>query len=127
MADRNFVGAEARVFVENLRLTAYVGVGRLERQDPQVVVVGISCELMERAFEKDEISATLDYVPIVKAVRVLALNSERRLLETFAQEIAAVCFESPKVGKATVTVRKPNKLPGCDAVGITRVFVRAEG
>lgn len=113
---------ETWVYVERLDLLAYVGIGAKERRMPQRVVIDLCCQVDLGA--QDELSATFDYAPVVKEVKSLCLENDRKLIETLAQEIARACFADARVTKVRVSVAKPRKLPGCDAVGTTRTFRR---
>lgn len=114
------------VFVEGLALSCYVGVPDEERNTPQTVLIDIACTARSPRVEGDEIDATVDYAPIVRKVRALGVSTrKRKLIETLAEEIAAICFEDSRVAIAEVTIRKPRKLPDCDAVGVRRTFERS--
>lgn len=110
------------IHVEGLELLAHVGLEARERSTPQCVIVDIDCMLTDPAVVGDELTESIDYVPIVHSVRKLALRKRRRLLETFAQEIAEVCFKSLRIIEARIRIRKPRKMHRCEAVGITRTF-----
>lgn len=110
------------VHVEDLHLEAYVGLHAPEREQLQTVAVDVSCTLEEPRVMDDDLAQSVDYIPIVEKVKALALTRKRRLIETFAEEIAEACFENARVKSVVVSVRKPYKLPGTRSVGITRTF-----
>ena len=107
------------VFVEGMRLSCRVGVGDEERSAAQTVLVNFACALKPSDIV-DDVSDTVNYADLVKKIR--GIVGERRLLETLALEIAAVCFQSHRVVSVSVTLRKMNILSEVDAVGVTRVF-----
>ena len=115
---------QTTIHIEDLRLNAYVGLHAPERDQLQVVAIDITCILTDPNVPNDDLERTVDYVPIVEQVQTLAINRKRRLIETFAEEIADVCFKNALAQSVIVSIRKPNKLPAVAAVGITRTFER---
>ncbi|MES2931487.1 MAG: dihydroneopterin aldolase [Patescibacteria group bacterium] len=115
------------VHIEGLIVSAYVGWGTKERSHSQNVRIDILLELDEASTLDERLQSTVDYVPVAEAVRLLAATKRRRLIETLAEEIAETCFRNANTQRATVSVRKPQKLPNSDAVGITRTFIRKGG
>lgn len=120
----SFTSTHTTVLVEDLRLEAFVGQHAPEREQTQVVSVGITCTLIDPDVKDDDLDTSFDYVPIVEEVKALALSRKRRLIETLAEEIAEACFANVRVATVVVSVRKPHKLPAVAAVGIERTFER---
>ena len=121
-----FTSTGTTVFIENLELRCRVGKHAPERKTLQTVIVDVACEVSPAAISSDFMRASVDYVPIVSGIKALGDESKsRKLIETLAEEIAKICFQDPKVSKATITIRKPKKLPGVEAVGVTRTFTRS--
>ncbi|HWU24402.1 MAG TPA: dihydroneopterin aldolase [Candidatus Paceibacterota bacterium] len=120
----SFTSTSTTVMVEDFRVEAFVGQHAPEREQLQVVSVSIICTLINPAVINDELENSFDYVPIVEEVKALAVSRKRRLIETFAEEIAKACFAYPHVKSAVVSIRKPHKLPSVAAVGIERTFER---
>lgn len=120
----SFHSTHTTVHVDDLRLEAFVGQHAPERDQLQVVSISITCALENPNVPGDELENSFDYVPIVEEAKRLAVNKKRRLIETFAEEIASVCFTSARVKTVVVSVRKPHKLPAVTAVGIERTFER---
>jgi 7,8-dihydroneopterin aldolase/epimerase/oxygenase len=119
-----FTCANTTVFVSKLQIPAYVGLHAPERDALQMVEIDITCTLKNANAEGDDLSQSVDYVPAVEAVRALALQKRRRLIETLAEEIAVECFMQENTKSCEVSIRKPHKLPGTSSVGITRTFTR---
>ena len=120
--------SETKVFIENLRLALHVGAGSQERNAKQTVVINITLDIKNSEVVKDDLSLTVDYSDLTKQIRVLSSNrSKRRLLETLASEIADICLANSLISRVSITIRKLNKLPDTDAVGVTRVFEAKKG
>lgn len=115
---------QTTIHIEDLRLDAYVGLHAPERDQLQAIAIDITCTIADAAVPEDDLERTVDYVPIIEEVRKLASAHKRCLIETLAEEIAAVCFGNARAKSVLVSVRKPHKLPAVAAVGITRTFER---
>jgi 7,8-dihydroneopterin aldolase/epimerase/oxygenase len=112
------------VLVEGFRVDGYVGHQAPERKVLQPIDLDIVCTLTDPEVSDDELENSFDYIPLLDTLRALAQHHPRRLIETFAEEIARECFACTRVADVTVSVRKPNKFPGVAAVGTTRHFTR---
>lgn len=112
------------VLIEDFHLETFIGELEPERNQPQVVSVSIACSLRKPDVPDDNLANSFDYVPIVEEVRTRAVRHKRRLIETFAEEIAEICFANSLVKATTVSVRKPHKFPAISAVGTQRTFER---
>ena len=119
-----FSSTHTCIEVKDLRIEAYVGLHGDERDHPQTVSISIECTLEHPEVPGDDLSHSCDYIPIMEEVRVLALSKRRRLIETFAEEIAGICFQNTNVKSVLVSVQKPHKFPSVEAVGTTRTFER---
>ena len=116
---------ETVVHVTGLEVPAFVGLHIEERQVPQTVVIDIECVLRRPVVQNDDLSESVDYMPIVNAVRTLASYCQRKLIESLAEEIAVVCFKNKHVHECRIRIRKPRKFPDCAFVGVTRTFKRS--
>jgi dihydroneopterin aldolase len=111
---------DTTVLVEGFRLQARIG----HDKKKQTVSVGFSCSLNKPNVPNDLLSHTFDYYPIIKKIKTIAQSKSRHLIETFAQEIAELCFENVLVEDVVVSVRKVRKIENVAAVGVTRTFKR---
>ena len=119
-----FRSISTTVLIEDLLVPTWIGLHQPERNEQQNVRIDVYCELKKPNVPNEKLAQSVDYVPIVSAVKRIAAEQKRRLIETFAEEIAAICFENDNVARVTVSVQKPHKIPQVSAVGTTRVFER---
>lgn len=112
------------ILVDSLRLESYVGVSREERKALQTIEADIRCELTQPHITRDSIDCTISYSDIVATIHALMNEQEFVLLETMAEEMAKKCFCDARVERVKISLRKPNKLPSCAAVGVERIFTR---
>ncbi|HEX8591429.1 MAG TPA: dihydroneopterin aldolase [Candidatus Paceibacterota bacterium] len=120
----NYICSRTQVRVEDLHLEAYVGLYAPERDQLQTIAIDIVCELENPEVLDEDLANSVDYVPLVEEVKGLTKSQRRHLIETLAEEIAQVCLRKERTKTVLVSIRKPHKLPGVKAVGITRLFER---
>ena len=113
-----------QILIEGLLVPTWIGHRQPERNEQQNILVNITCELRFPSVPSEKLAGSVDYGPIVNTIKTIAGERKRRLIETFAEEIAEICFENTNVLRATISVRKPHKLPQVAAVGCTRIFER---
>ena len=119
-----------RVFIEGLDIEAIIGVHDWERTaaQPLLVDIGMSVDASVSA-GSDAVDDTVDYAAVAEAIGTLAAQSRHQLIETFAEEVAAMILGrfGPKVSEVTVCIRKPRAIPNARNAGIeiTRSTARA--
>ena len=107
------------IVVRKLRLPVFIGVPEEEREKAQDVKVSLVIETKEGLNDlQDEIAGTIDYYQVTEAIRTLAGERPRKLIETLAEEIAALVVESFGARAVTVEVEKPI-LVNCEGVVVT--------
>jgi len=112
-----------KVFVRGLMIEAEIGVydHELDRRQPLVVDV----ELDVAAGGWRHLADTVNYESVVAAAKAIAAAGHIGLVESFAQRLAAACFEEPRVLRARVRVEKPQALaPDAAAAGVEITAVR---
>ena len=95
------------IVIEQLELSAHIGVPDDERATPQRLAVSLRLEV-ERGFRElgDDLRNTVDYFAVCQAVKALAGARPRRLIETLAEEIAAAVLRDFAVAAVEVELRK---------------------
>jgi len=114
------------VIIRGLAVHAHVGVGALERRAPQTVVVDVEIRLANPIITRDHMSASVNYVSVIRLIEETAVMEYAVLLETLAERIASHILEDERVADVIITITKPRKIPNCDAVGVRRTFQRGE-
>jgi dihydroneopterin aldolase len=96
-----------RIRVNQLRITAFIGVSEEERRRAQSLEVDLDLVPAQAWNElEDELSGTIDYFAVSEAVRDLAASRPRRLIETLGHEIAVQLLANYPLREVEVTVRK---------------------
>jgi 7,8-dihydroneopterin aldolase/epimerase/oxygenase len=95
------------IHIEALELRARIGVSAAERAQPQRLTVALTLEPVAglRGLG-DRIEETVDYAAVCAAVGRLAGEGERSLLETLAEEIAALVLERYPLRAVEIELRK---------------------
>jgi dihydroneopterin aldolase len=95
------------IHIEQLELTAHIGVPEAERAEPQRLTVNLTIEPVRTFGELDDrIENTVDYFAVCEAVKALVAARHRRLIETLAEEIAALVLEQFAVRAVEVELHK---------------------
>lgn len=114
-----------RITVIGIRAWGHHGVFADERRHGQPFVVdvelGVEAPRVERV---DELSQTLDYAVVARAVASVVEGEPVKLIETLAARIADRCMADVRVSEVTVTVHKPEAPIGVEfadvSVSVTR-------
>ncbi len=95
------------IHIEQLELTARVGVPDAERAVAQRLTVSLTIEPARGFGDLDEkLERTVDYFAVCEAMKELAAARPRKLIETVAEEIAALVLERFAVCAVEVELRK---------------------
>lgn len=105
-----------QIVIRGLELVTHIGVPAEERADPQKLRAHLTLEVA-RFPDHDNIEGTVDYKAVADRVRELSAEKERQLIETLAQDIAAVVLDEFDVGKIRLEIEK-FILPETDWVGV---------
>lgn len=100
-----------RIYIRDLALRCIIGLYPEERKNKQDILINIMMETDLRAAGKsDALKDTVDYKAIKLAILDFVENSSFNLIESLAEEIAAICLKDKRVQSATVTLDKPGAL-----------------
>ena len=108
-----------RISIEELEVSARVGVTEKERSQPQRITLDITV-WPERSFEtlQDDIGQTVNYVDICRTCRELVQARDWKLIETIASDLTSHLLGGFPVTAAEVEVRK-FVLPNTKHVSVT--------
>jgi dihydroneopterin aldolase len=107
------------VFIRDLRIDTVVGIYDWERRIRQTVILDLDMGTdIRRAAKSDRIDDTLDYKAVAKRVMQYVSEQEFQLVETLAENVAAIVMSEFKVPWIKVTLHKPGAVSGSKSVGI---------
>jgi dihydroneopterin aldolase len=108
-----------KIFVNNLRVQAILGIYPIEREQVQEVVISLEIETdCSTAAASKDLADSLDYAALADAVAALTINGKYLLIETLIEDIALHCLQQPLVQGISVQVEKPQAVARADSVGI---------
>lgn len=108
------------IVIRDLRVEALVGIHRRERHVLQTVSIDLEIGVPGAAvFASDKVADTIDYEQVALKIRALAAAGHFRLVETFADRIAAMLLNEFRAPWARVSVAKVGILANARYVGVT--------
>ncbi len=116
-----------RVFIEALELEASIGVLDHEAAARQPLIVDVTLELEGAPWKTGRLETTVDYRDIVLRAQDIIGRGHIRLVEDFAEDLAAACLELPHVGTVTVRAVKPDAVAAARAAGVEITRLRDAG
>ena len=108
------------IVIRDLRVEALIGIHRRERHVPQTVSVDLENGVPGSAvFTSDKVADTIDYEQVALRIRALASSWHFRLVETFADRIAALLMNDLGAPWVKVSAAKAGILANAKFVGVT--------
>lgn len=110
-----------RVFIRGLELQARLGVYAHEKVGPQRIVVHVELDVRDDGPDvgEDDLARVVDYEQVVIAARQAVACGHVLLVETLAEQIAALALRDARVLRARVSIEKPDAFSDVSAVGVT--------
>ncbi len=109
-----------RVFINDLVVETIIGIHPWEREIPQRLVLQLEVSVDVAAVAAtDDIDLTVDYSHLAERVSVFIRAGRYRLLETLAEETAAMIQREFGVGWLRLSVGKPGAVTTAGQVGVS--------
>lgn len=108
-----------RMFISGLEVETLIGVHDFERRAPRRLELDLEfpCEVAAAA-RTDQLEDALDYDQLAAEVRQFAHGARFRLIERFAEQLAARLLARFALPWVRIEVRKPAAVVGAKAVGV---------
>ncbi len=107
------------VFIRELQVDTVIGVYDWERKVRQIVVLDLEmANDNKRAARADEISDALDYAVVCTRLREFIENSQFQLIETLAEQVAAIVLDEFSVPWLRLRLCKPGAVAQARGVGV---------
>jgi dihydroneopterin aldolase len=108
------------IVIRDLRVEALIGIHRRERHVLQTVSIDLEIGVPGSAvFTSDQVADTIDYEQVALRIRALASSGHFRLVETFADRIAALLLNDLGAPWVKVSAAKVGILANAKFVGVT--------
>ena len=109
-----------RVFVRDFVVSARIGSYDFDRDAPQRVQYDVEVMVRRAAAHADDMRAVFSYDVILDAIRLVVGRGHVELVETLAEEVAAVVLRHARVRSVRISVRKLDVIDGAVGVEILR-------
>ena len=106
------------VFIRDLVLACHIGVHRHEEAAAQRVRINVDLAVRDDTDLRDELANVVCYERIGTGVRAIVTSRHIRLVETLAEEIAAMCLDDPRIRSVRVCIEKLDAFPDAASVGV---------
>ena len=108
-----------KVFIEALEIECVIGIYDWERKIKQPIVLDIEMAFDNRIpAESDNIEHTLDYKAVSKRLMQFVGDSSYGLVETLAEQCAAIILNEFNVAWVRLKLAKPGAVRGARSVGV---------
>lgn len=116
-------GVEAKIFFQEFKLLAHIGILEHEIQQAQTIIIDIEFNAdITVAARTDDIKQALDYVEVKTAIETIVNRQHYNLLETLASEIVTQLTQQFAISALELSIRKPEIFADMQAVGIKLSF-----
>jgi dihydroneopterin aldolase len=106
------------VFIRDLVLACRIGVHRHEETAAQRVRINLDLAVRDDTDLRDELANVVCYERIGNGVRAIVASRHIRLVETLAEEIAAMCLGDARIRSVRVCIEKLDAFPDAASVGV---------
>jgi len=108
------------VFVRDLTLDAHIGVHQHEKLGPQRIRINLDLAVWEEDVDGigDQLANVVCYEQVVSGIRRLVAEGHVNLVETLAEQIAALSLQDHRVRVARVRVEKLDVFADVTSVGV---------
>jgi len=108
------------IFVRGLTVRAILGIHPEEREKPQPVRISFAMASdAAAAAREDRIEHALDYARACERVAALTIEGRFQLVETLAEQIAALLLREFPTPRVRIEVEKPEAVDAADSVGVS--------
>ena len=111
--------AVRHVFIRDLMLPCSIGVHRHEKDAEQRVRINLDLAVSEGDQPiNDDIRNVICYEGLARGIEEIVNRGHINLVETLAENIAAMCLRDRRVQSARVRIEKLDILDGAESVGV---------
>lgn len=108
-----------KIFLTDLRIETVIGLWDWERKIRQTVSIDLEMSAdIRKAASSDSVEDTLNYKLVAKRLQKFVGDSSFKLVETLAENIAAIVVDEFDVDWVRVRVNKPGAIRGARDVGV---------
>ena len=107
-----------RIVLQNVAVTARVGLASWERERSQRLIVNIELYAGSQDYLSDVTNESIiDYCPIYDRIQNWRTRAHTDLIETLVRDLLSTCFDCPQVAACKVSVAKPEVFDQAQGAG----------
>lgn len=106
------------IFIEDLRVDAWVGIYPREKVAPQVLELNMTFGVPDAAAERDDIADTIDYAQVIARIRVELGGRHFNLIETLGEYVVKLLFEEFNAPWVKLRIAKIGVMKDVRRVGV---------
>jgi dihydroneopterin aldolase len=108
-----------RILVRDLLLMCSIGIHAHEKLAPQRVRINLDMAVLESVTPADDdIANVVSYEDVIDGIKALVASGHVNLVETLAEQVAALCLKDHRVEQVVVRVEKLDVYTEAASVGI---------
>lgn len=106
------------IFIEELRVQAWVGVYSREKAAPQTLELNLTFGVPDSAAEQDDIADTIDYAEVIERIRKELGERHFNLIETLGEFVVKLLFDEFDAPWVKIRIAKLGVMKGVRRVGV---------
>ena len=106
------------IFIESLRVEAWVGVYPRERQAPQTVELDLTFGVPDTAALNDDLADTIDYSVVIARIREELARRHFNLIESLGEFVVGMLFDEFDAPWVKIRIAKIGVMKGVKRVGV---------
>lgn len=106
------------IFIEELRVQAWVGIYPREKLAPQTVELNLTFGVPDAAAEHDDIADTINYAEVIERIRGELAGRHFNLIETLGEFVVNLLFEEFGAPWVKIRIAKIGVMKGVRRVGV---------
>lgn len=108
-----------KIYLKNITVNILIGINPEEKINKQTVIISAVLNTdCKKAALSDDIADAVDYSVIHDEIVEHANSTHYDLIETLAENVAAICLKSEAVKKCKVRIDKPEALEFAESVAV---------
>ncbi|MCK0510802.1 dihydroneopterin aldolase [Aromatoleum buckelii] len=106
------------IFIEELRVQAWVGIYPREKAAPQPVELNLTFGVPDSAAENDDIAGTINYADVIERIRKELAERHFNLIETLGEFVVKLLFDEFGAPWVKIRIAKIGVKKGVRRVGV---------
>lgn len=106
------------IFIEELRVQAWVGIYSREKAAPQTVELNLTFGVPDSAAQRDDIADTINYANVIERIRAELSARHFNLIETLGEFVVGLLFEEFGAPWVKIRIAKIGVMKGVRRVGV---------